>query len=88
MIIKTPDDWWELAEETLPKLPEYARRFMTNYDREKAERLLKAKDHRQLHSLLETLWFELPETPAIRIEPFNSLCDLCSEHWVFYERSD
>jgi len=90
MIIRTPEDWFKLADKTIGRLPDYASEFMTDFDADKATGLLKAaKDSGQepdeLHSMFETLWSELPDHPAIHTGPFNDLCDLCSEYWVFQE---
>jgi hypothetical protein len=81
--IRTQDDWWKSAKETLPLLPDYASSFGRNWDAEKAEKALADRNWMQLYRLFEKLWADLPDSPIIHIHPFGDLCDLCSESWVF-----
>ncbi len=90
MKIETKEDWLGSAAETIGQLPDYAAEFRCNFDAEKAFDLLKTatmtgEAPTQLHSMFEKLWSDLPDHPAIHTGPFNDLCDLCSEIWVYGE---
>lgn len=85
MTIKTKDDWWKQAKLTLPEISDYAAEFNIQWPDDEAEKYLQEKDHLNLHLLFETLWAALPDNEYIRFHPFYSICDLCSEYWVFYE---
>jgi hypothetical protein len=81
--IRSQDDWWKSANETLPRLPEYALENGCDWNVAKAELALREKDWRKLSSMFERLWADLPDSPSIRYGAFGDLCDLCSEIWVF-----
>lgn len=89
MIIKTKDDWIELAKKTVPLLPDYMASMSGNVEPSMVEieltRLLEAKDWPKLHGRFQEIWNWLPDAPHIRVRPFGDLCDLCSEYWVFEE---
>lgn len=85
MTIKTKDDWWKLAEQTLPEIPDYAAEFGIDWPHEEADNFFKEKDHLNLHIFFETIWAKLPDNEYIRFHPFYAICDLCSEYWVFQE---
>jgi len=84
-IIKTKQDWIDLARKTLPKLSDYAREHGRQFEEEKAIGLLDRGMYLSLHSILQSLWMRLPDHRDIRHGPFFDLCDLCSEDWVFHE---
>lgn len=94
MIIKTQEDWWKLANETIPLIEDYILVLINNTSNKipekikEAEHYIKDKDHRKLHIWFETLWDALPDRPDIRFGPFFDICDLCSEYWVFEESDD
>lgn len=89
MIIKTRQDWIDLAKTTAPKMPEYMAEFSGAVDpgmvEAEMERLLTAEDWEGLHGRFEEIWPWLPDSPDIRHHPFGDLCDLCSEGWAIYE---
>jgi hypothetical protein len=33
----------------------------------------------KLHALWEEFWWQLPDSPSIRVEPFFMICDLCED---------
>lgn len=33
----------------------------------------------KLHALWEEFWWQLPDGPHIRVEPFFTICDLCED---------
>lgn len=33
----------------------------------------------KLHTLWEEFWWQLPDSPSIRVEPFFLICDLCED---------
>jgi hypothetical protein len=85
--IRTQEDWWKSAKETIPKLAAYADDFGSTrgtWDGDAALKELEAKDHEALHRRFNNLWMRLPDHPRIHVHPFGDLCDLCSEIWVFY----
>lgn len=82
MRIDTIDDWRKLAEKTLPALCDYASAFSVEWDHHLAQKLFEDQSNRRLASMLDKLWADLPDHPAIRVAPFFDLCDLCSERWV------
>jgi len=88
MIIKTKEDWIELAKRTAPKMPEYMSQHgngMTSKVEEEMTKLVDAEDWKKLHSRFEEIWSWLPDRSDIRHHPFSDLCDLCSEGWALYE---
>lgn len=85
-MIKTVQDWRELAAKTIPLLPVYAAKFKTSFDAERAIKLHQDHHNRHLHGMFEMLWLRLPEKADIRIDPFIDLCMLCSESWVLYDK--
>lgn len=91
MIIKTKEDWIELAKATAPKMADYMVQH-GNCDpfvvEEEMTRLVKEEDWHKLHRYFEDIWTWLPDSPSIRHHPFGDLCDLCSEFWVFDEIVD
>lgn len=92
MIIRTQEDWWKLATQTIPLLPEYMVEHRPNFQASMIEaelnKHLQAKDWEALHGRLQELWDALPDSPSIHHGPFSNLCDLCSEVWVFHEGGD
>lgn len=85
-MIKTVQDWRDLAAKTIPLLPVYATSFKTSFDAERATKLHHNHHERELHGMFEMLWDRLPDRPDIRIDPFVDLCMLCSESWVLYDK--
>jgi hypothetical protein len=86
--IKTKEDWWKSAAETIPKLREYSDNFgytRGKWDEEAAKKELEVKDHESLARRFNQLWAALPDSMSIHMHPFGDLCDLCSEYWVFQE---
>ena len=83
MTVRNKDDWFMLAAQTIPKLPEYAGEFGLEFPYKDAMKALVNLDHEYLHCLFEKLWSDLPDNPSIQFYPFGDLCDLCSEYWVF-----
>ncbi len=83
MSIKTTEDWWALAYETIPRLHPYALQHGVTFDTGEAMRMFYDERHAELHGVFEKLHVDLPDSPEIRHRPFFDLCDLCSEYWVF-----
>lgn len=81
------NDWWGMAETIVPQLRDYAKQFDIDFDEADANELIIYKDHRSLFKVLHNLWFDLPDCKEICQGPFYSLCELCSEYWIF-ERGD
>lgn len=81
--IRSQADWWAYAEAACKQLPEYAAEMCRGWDESKAAEALAGKDYVTLHVMCERLWADLPDSPGIHWGPFGTLCDLCSEYWVF-----
>jgi hypothetical protein len=81
--IHNQDDWWKSANDTLPRLPEYALENGCDWNVAKAEKAYRDRDWQKLRSMFGKLWADLPDSPSIRYGAFGDLCDLCSEAWVF-----
>jgi hypothetical protein len=88
MTIRTQDDWWNLATDTVPLLPDYARKLGFDFDLGYAKAALSDRSHTVLKRMFEKLWRDLPDTRSIRHYPFGNLCDLCSEYWVFEDEHE
>lgn len=85
MDIQTKEDYWRLAEETLPNILKMAQRVGI-LDTANIPQLIKDKNVNKLNHILNYIWFRLPNSPSTReISGFFDLCDLCSEIWVFDE---
>lgn len=76
-------DWWQLAGDTIPLLPQYAAENGCAFDAGYAKAALTDRSHVILKRMFERLWRDLPDSSSIRYHPFGDLCDLCSEYWVF-----
>jgi hypothetical protein len=87
MEIKTKEDWVALAKQTVPEIPAYMAEFSGNVDPAKVDdeltKLVADENWWQLHNRFEQIWNWLPDDMSIHRGPFNDLCDLCSEFWVF-----
>ena len=84
MLIKTPDDWWELVENEWFDLRKILIRFLDISQVYDAGRYIKSKNYSSLHNLFEEAWYQAPDNPEIHDIPgWGNLCDLCSEFWVF-----
>ena len=103
MLIETKDDWWTLLETSWSNILDMAVQVGAplgqNIDLDGKDMpisLLKqmedaktAKNWEVLSIFFNKVWWMLPDESSIHSIPgFHSLCDLCSETWVFQEEVD
>jgi hypothetical protein len=98
-VIKDQADWWYCFERDLPKIKQtfekcgadiYAIHTITwghIHEQSIAQMLdeaLKNRNPEVACLLLQLCWSAAPDSPEIHHWPaWNTICDLCSENWVF-----
>lgn len=88
MKIETKDDWFMVAERTIPLLSNYVERFTSIERYSLLAELYKAlsnKDWRTLCRKFYDIWQEVPNNPDAYVSPFFDLCALCSNVDIFFE---
>lgn len=79
IIPETRDEWKDLARVTIPQLTDYGVALGVFWDENKAGELFDAGHYKDLWSMLNKFWEDLPNNSSIRHGPFLALCNLCSE---------
>jgi len=75
-----------LAEKVAKGVRESIRELEQNDPQRRFENYFKETNHEDMISLLNEVWFGMPESYESRnANGFDALCDLCSECWVFQE---
>lgn len=91
MLIKTKDDWWSsftANKENIKKMISYLYfryDYWSDITFDKLDELESRKDWGTLSSYLNKIWWAMPEKECREWVGWFSLCDLCSETWVFDE---
>ena len=91
MIIKTKEDWWSSFRENKENIQKMISYLYQRYDYwsditfDKLDELEKDQDWSTLSSYLNKIWWAMPEKECREWAGWFSLCDLCSETWVFDE---
>jgi hypothetical protein len=87
MDILTKEDWWEVVADNTEAILDMLFMFQQDH-RIVFDPYVKSKDWEKLHELFEKIWHNIPNGSAQNIKGFYSLCDLCSETWVFDDDND
>jgi hypothetical protein len=86
MQIKTRTDWWIVLSNEWSNLQLIFAKFLTSKGEEQAREAFVNRDETLMLSVLNNAWWNAPDNPSIHEIPgWNTLCDLCSESWVFDE---
>ena len=95
MIIKNKEDWWSSFRQNKDNIRKMISYLYQRYDYwdgfpegitfDDLDKMETNKDWQLLSKALNRIWFAMPERECREWAGWFSLCDLCSETWVFDE---
>ena len=74
------DEWRQLALITVPQLEKYCAEFGIVINGEALLQHVKDHDDWTVYIVLESIWDDLPNIPAIHVAPFDAICSLVENY--------